>query len=518
MNQRRHQGLAGRAYILQNQVAHVRFLPSPSNHAFVYPTFSLLASLIALEKGELDLFGGRLFGYGTIWNRVTGLRASGYLHDAPGDKRTIKQKLVCILEAHGHPGQDLGNAWLMTMPTFLGIEGINPLTVHFCYRRGSAQLWIVVLEVHNTFGERHVYVLECAKASAASSSGFKYEWIFSRQFHVSPFNDRSGFYKCQIIPPPGPPNDDGFPMPPRPVVKLTLLTSSHEKKLIAIQRATNSTHLSSWSLLSTLVRSPFGLLLALPRILYQAYILHYKKQLHVYQRPEPYALDPDVEHHLPAVPNRSEADHPPGGGSIGWQKKSFLEKRCQIRVYEFLQRRSIETGISIHFIPANPAEANMSFEAEGSQDLSRSVSIYYRSARIFAIIFMMPSPRHALLLGQGENVFSVSSEDLLEELFKPSNTLSECRWKDSLAGRLRAKTVPFSLSLPIPNHHPLDNPATIGSLFILYALIFLGTLEKNLYNFFHAKFVPGDEPWGGWTRLSFTPSWDAIGSFRKDTK
>jgi len=139
--------LAGRAYILENQVTHVRYLPIASKHAFVYPIFSLLVSLKALEDGELNLLGGWLFGYGTIWNRVTGLRASAYLHDSGKDKRSIRDKLVDILNRHGQNGEDLDDSWLMTVPSFLGIEGINPLTVHFCYRRGNSKLWIVALEV-----------------------------------------------------------------------------------------------------------------------------------------------------------------------------------------------------------------------------------------------------------------------------------------------------------------------------------------------------------------------------------
>ena len=40
----------------------------------------------------------------------------------------------------------LEDSWMLTMPSFLGFEGINPLTVHFCYRVGGV-FWVVVLEV-----------------------------------------------------------------------------------------------------------------------------------------------------------------------------------------------------------------------------------------------------------------------------------------------------------------------------------------------------------------------------------
>lgn len=135
------------AYILHNQVVHTRFLPQSSKHSFVYPTLSFLVSLHALENKDLDLLGGWLFGYGNTWGRLTGLRASGYLYDTPSDDRSIKNKLMDVLDRHGHAGSELHDAWLMTMPRMLGIEGINPLSVYFCYRRASAELWVVVLEV-----------------------------------------------------------------------------------------------------------------------------------------------------------------------------------------------------------------------------------------------------------------------------------------------------------------------------------------------------------------------------------
>ena len=138
----------GRAYILQNRVSHARLLPVASRHSFVYPTLSLLVSLHALETRQLDLLGGWLFSYGGLWGRLTGLRPSAYLHDAPGrDERSITQKLVDLLDQQGWPGSTLHDAWLMTMPSFLAFEGINPLSVYFCYRRGSPSLWLVVLEV-----------------------------------------------------------------------------------------------------------------------------------------------------------------------------------------------------------------------------------------------------------------------------------------------------------------------------------------------------------------------------------
>jgi DUF1365 family protein len=161
------------AYVLENRVTHARLLPRPSSHAFTYPTISLLVSLRALESHMLDLWNGFLFGFGGLYWRITGLRAKPYL--MPSRSESILDKLRKALDSHGLYGDCIHDAWMMTMPSFFGWEGINPLTVYYCYS-SSGELCCVVLEVsvplqsnselliyeqiHNTFGESHIHVLE----------------------------------------------------------------------------------------------------------------------------------------------------------------------------------------------------------------------------------------------------------------------------------------------------------------------------------------------------------------------
>ncbi|CAE6503323.1 unnamed protein product [Rhizoctonia solani] len=216
----------------------------------------------------------------------------------------------------------------MTMPSFMGFEGINPLTVYFCYEEGETAVWGLILEVHNTFGERHAYVLQVGKdedGEDKKSKGYDHQWTFARQFHVSPFNDRSGHYVCSVIMPSHPPPSVGAPSSsqttaPRPVIRLHLLTAppSPQIKLIALLRPTISEPLTSRNLLGTLVLPPrnfwsssdahllpaipepspapwsalplgAALLLTSLRIVYQAALLHYQRGLAVFARPEPVA-------------------------------------------------------------------------------------------------------------------------------------------------------------------------------------------------------------------------------------
>lgn len=137
------------AYILRLITSHARFLPVDSRHAFTYPVLSLLLPLSALESGQLSLLNGFLFSFGGIHGRILGLRSVGYLYDDGGKEPSIRKKLVEVLEQFGIElaGERMDDAWILTMPSYFGFEGINPLTVYFCYRRDCPELWIVVLEV-----------------------------------------------------------------------------------------------------------------------------------------------------------------------------------------------------------------------------------------------------------------------------------------------------------------------------------------------------------------------------------
>ena len=59
----------------------------------------------------------------------------------------------------------------------------NPLSVFWCHDR-DGRLRHVIAEVHNTYGERHAYLLPPAEEPVATA----------KQFYVSPFNPVDGYY------------------------------------------------------------------------------------------------------------------------------------------------------------------------------------------------------------------------------------------------------------------------------------------------------------------------------------
>jgi uncharacterized protein len=82
-----------------------------------------------------------------------------------------------------------GEIWLQTYPRVLGYA-FKPVSFWYCHRR-DGRLAAVLAEVNNTFGERHVYLLEQA--------AFGHELTARKAFHVSPFCRVEGGYRFRFM-------------------------------------------------------------------------------------------------------------------------------------------------------------------------------------------------------------------------------------------------------------------------------------------------------------------------------
>lgn len=67
-------------------------------------------------------------------------------------------------------------------------HAFDPLTVFWCLTPEGA-VRAVVFEVHNTYGERHAYLLDVDPEGRA---------VVDKQFYVSPFNDTGGRYAVRV--------------------------------------------------------------------------------------------------------------------------------------------------------------------------------------------------------------------------------------------------------------------------------------------------------------------------------
>ncbi|TRM63282.1 hypothetical protein BD626DRAFT_557691 [Schizophyllum amplum] len=438
------------AYVLSNSVTHARLLPVESSHAFTYPTISFFVSLAALEAHELDLGPvGVLFSYGRVLGTMVGLRAEPYLREGNAG---IRAKLDALLRERGILREDSR-----------AIEDvINPLTIYFVYARDGGMLWLTVLEIHNTFGESHVHVLESGvnEDDATLAPGYTHQWTFPRAFHVSPFNSRAGFYTVSVKAPSSCPTV--LSAPPRPAVRVHLHiphssdpTKPGDLKLTALLRATKSDTLSSSALLRTLARAPFALLLSMARISYQAWILHYAKRL----------------------------------------DEGMLERQARRVLERFLHRRVEELGVAVSLVPADPDDRTRTFcPTKPSASL---LEVCYLTPRFFTLMLAAPSAEHALLVGhQTEHIFTPSSTELFIRVFA-SPTVSGSL---SLGQRIRRRAIPRSLDLPIPTRHFLETEWLATTLAAVQVL--LDDVERRMFSLVRARVVPGDEPWLQWDRAA----------------
>ena len=151
-------------HLYHARTAHARFLPIQAKHVFSYPVLFFGVDVDALEAGKLEL--GRLFGYNPSNWRWTAIRSRGYFE--PGQElQGIREKLWKHLESRGVLRDQVRKIYTVTMPALAGLQDINPLTIHYTYSLDAAdarELEVVVLEVSNTFGEKHLYVLRVGAA------------------------------------------------------------------------------------------------------------------------------------------------------------------------------------------------------------------------------------------------------------------------------------------------------------------------------------------------------------------
>jgi len=110
--------------------------------------------------------------------------------DHLGDPRaTIRANVDAYLATEG-VDLDGGPVVMLATPRSLGYA-FNPLSVFWCHRR-TGELECVVAEVHNTYGERHCYLL---RPDADGHAGA------DKAFYVSPFFAVDGRYDMRFTDP-----------------------------------------------------------------------------------------------------------------------------------------------------------------------------------------------------------------------------------------------------------------------------------------------------------------------------
>jgi DUF1365 family protein len=158
-------------------VRHKRLRPRV--HAFAYPTYFLMLPMRTLATQSAPALRRNTHGLLSFHDRDHG-------NGGPDALAWLDE----LLQAEGITDAD-GEAWLHTYPRVLGYV-FKPVSFWYCHRRDGT-LAATVVEVNNTFGERHCYLL------AGPELGYGRELTARKVFHVSPFCRVAGGYRFRFM-------------------------------------------------------------------------------------------------------------------------------------------------------------------------------------------------------------------------------------------------------------------------------------------------------------------------------
>ena len=166
----------GNASIYDTRIAHVRH--TPTKNAFTYRSYSWLIDLdnVPTPPGPL--------------RALAQFRAQDHLGE-PG--RTLRENVDAFLWQNDIDLRG-GRILMLANARVLGYV-FNPLSVYWCHD-DTGVLVAVIAEVHNTYGERHAYLLR------PESAGRPGRFEFAKEFYVSPFYPVDGSY-VMSLPEPG---------------------------------------------------------------------------------------------------------------------------------------------------------------------------------------------------------------------------------------------------------------------------------------------------------------------------
>lgn len=162
------------ASIYRTSIRHVR--QDPVRNAFTYRSYSWF-----VDVDRLPVLPGAL-------RPLAGFHAKDHLGDPDA---SIRENVDRFLAANG---EDLGGG-RVTMLANARVLGqvFNPISVFWCHGADGG-LRCVIAEVHNTYGERHCYLLHPDEAGRSRTA---------KEFFVSPFNEVDGSYRMQLPEPDG---------------------------------------------------------------------------------------------------------------------------------------------------------------------------------------------------------------------------------------------------------------------------------------------------------------------------
>jgi cyclopropane-fatty-acyl-phospholipid synthase len=247
-------------------VDHERY--QPVSHTFKYPIY-----FYGLDLDELDHLDQKLFLFGYNRLRPASIHDSDYLDDTPG---SIKDKLLQMLQEQ-KPSLSVASVFMITSMRYLNYA-FNPVSFYYCFD-DNHHVAAMVVEVNNTFGERHIYIPENKSLNSESVENTIYS--AKKAFHVSPFNNLEGDYEFFFS---TPNNEPGNKID----IRIDLIRDND--KAFSAKLCGKPLELTSANLLKMMIRHPIVPHLTKPRIFMEAARLYFSKHLKYHDKPEPVSL------------------------------------------------------------------------------------------------------------------------------------------------------------------------------------------------------------------------------------
>ena len=251
------------ALIGTGQVRHTRL--RPAKNSFTYGTYFLMLPMRRLRSQPSAELKRNRFGLLSFHDRDH------------GDGRADSLAWIDELLTHEGITDADGEAWLHCYPSVLGYA-FKPVSFWYCHRADES-LAAIVVEVNNTFGERHCYLLR------GPGLAFGQELRADKVFHVSPFCDVAGSYRFRFLRTDLHPAADGL----RKDSQRTVVRIDHDDEsgpLLQTSVSGRLVPLSRRSVLGAFFGMPLMTFFVVARIHWQALKL-WTKHVPFFRKPEP---------------------------------------------------------------------------------------------------------------------------------------------------------------------------------------------------------------------------------------
>lgn len=253
--------------LYRGSIFHERIFPA--YHKFSYPF-----TFFHFNPNDLESLSRKHSFFGYNQKCLLEIRDIDYLR---GRGSSIQEALLEFLSPEKENEQTL----VFTSPRYLGMA-FNPVNFYFRINKDTELLQALV-EVNNTFGDRHLYPL-CDLQKSLDGS---YKASAKKAFHVSPFNPIAGEYHFT------------FKLNEQSVYLGIDLYENNQCKMKTYMQG-QAHALDARQLIRYCLMHPLDTALnAMPRILFQASVLYMRKKLKLFERPRPFSkntLIDDTEH------------------------------------------------------------------------------------------------------------------------------------------------------------------------------------------------------------------------------